>query len=350
MDKLALRARFEKEYPGVFFLDADETVALKLYLRRHGWLDQESTIVNAEKPGAGNMNYVLRIQPSGGADSFIIKQSRPWVEKYPQIDAPFERIRVEQQYYHEVSKSPILRTYSPIIIGYDEASNILLMEDLGASIDFTSVYKVGQYMDETCIQNSITYLNELHQIGVSETFPLNMEMRQLNHQHIFHLPFLADNGFDLDQIQMGLQEVAKPFQTDTQLRNEVGKLGTIYLAKGDTLLHGDFYPGSLLLVQKEIKVIDPEFSFVGPLEWDIAVFIAHLFLAQSPISSIKKAFAQFNRKTNFDSLRFKGFVGTEIMRRLIGLAQLPLEMDLPTKEKLLNQAKSWIIAGDLVDF
>jgi 5-methylthioribose kinase len=38
-----------------------------------------------------------------------------------------------------------------------------------------------------------------------------------------------------------------------------------------------------------------------------------------------------------------GFIGTEIMRRLIGLAQLPLKMELKTKAALLAFARDLIL-------
>jgi 5-methylthioribose kinase len=38
-----------------------------------------------------------------------------------------------------------------------------------------------------------------------------------------------------------------------------------------------------------------------------------------------------------------GFIGVEIIRRLIGLAQLPLQMDLNTKKNLLAVAKKLIL-------
>ena len=41
-----------------------------------------------------------------------------------------------------------------------------------------------------------------------------------------------------------------------------------------------------------------------------------------------------------------GFIGTEIMRRLIGLAQLPIQIDLNTKANLLTFAKNLILEED----
>ena len=43
----------------------------------------------------------LRVQTA--ERSFILKQSRPWVEKYPAIPAPEERVLVEAAFYEPLS-------------------------------------------------------------------------------------------------------------------------------------------------------------------------------------------------------------------------------------------------------
>ena len=47
------------------------------------------------------MNCTLRVTTT--RRSFILKQARPWVEKYPQIAAPVERARVEAAFYAAVA-------------------------------------------------------------------------------------------------------------------------------------------------------------------------------------------------------------------------------------------------------
>ncbi|MBK8314154.1 MAG: hypothetical protein IPL01_09085 [Acidobacteria bacterium] len=58
-----------------------------------GWLNTDERVISAGKAGEGNMNYTLRVETSDR--SFILKQARPWVEKYPQVSAPWDRAIVE---------------------------------------------------------------------------------------------------------------------------------------------------------------------------------------------------------------------------------------------------------------
>lgn len=336
-----LKTDFQRLFPGKVFLENEKVAPVERYLREKRWIGPDVQVLKIERPGAGNMNLVIRVL-TDKTPALILKQSRPWVEKYPQLAAPVERIMVEKTYYETIGKNEILASYSPDLLHFDEENFIMVLEDLGEAADFTCVYKKGVHFKPTEITEAITYLNILGELKPVNNYPENKELRTLNHQHIFHLPFISNNGFDLDDIQHGLRGLSEKAKSDTKLKARVSALGETYLGKGTTLLQGDFYPGSLLNVKSRIKVIDPEFSFLGPVEWDIAVFMAHLFMSGAEEASIRSAFEQFEKKETFDFGRFSGFVGVEILRRLIGLAQLPLEMDLDEKAGLIDRSILWV--------
>jgi 5-methylthioribose kinase len=68
---------------------------------------------------------------------------------------------------------------------------------------------------------------------------VNTELRTLNYEHIFY-PFKEENGFNLDDIQDGLQELALPYKR-CRIKENIERLGSLYLSKGKYLLHGDYY-------------------------------------------------------------------------------------------------------------
>jgi 5-methylthioribose kinase len=172
---------------------------------------------------------------------------------------------------------------------------------------------------------------------------VNTELRTLNYEHIFEYPFKEENGFNLDDIQDGLQELALPYKKDVELKKNIERLGSLYLSKGKYLLHGDYYPGSWLKMGDEIKVIDPEFCFYGLREFDLGVLFAHMYLTQQKESAMTLIKEQYNSFEELNPTILNGFIGTEIIRRLIGLAQLPLKMDLKTKDRLLSFARDLIL-------
>ncbi|NND31589.1 MAG: phosphotransferase [Saprospiraceae bacterium] len=291
------------------------------------------------------MNFVLRILTN--QRSFILKQARPWVEKYPQIEAPIERAAIEAQILKQIEQLPAVSSYSPQCLGFDDQSYILYLEDLGEGADYTFIYRREEGLSSVEVEGLTTYLSQLHTMGpdVADKFPSNIKMRQLNHEHIFRFPYSMDNGFDLDPIQSGLQAAAFPYKNDERLKERIERLGEVYLSPGNALLHGDYYPGSWLKVPNGIKVIDLEFGFVGPPEFDLGVFIAHAAMAALGKDIIHQIRSLYQSPSDFSSDLLAGFAGTEILRRLIGIAQLPLDLSLEEKKDLMRLASSWITTG-----
>ncbi|MDP5140306.1 MAG: phosphotransferase, partial [Spirosomaceae bacterium] len=156
-------------------------------------------------------------------------------------------------------------------------------------------------------------------------------------------PFLEENGFDLNTIQEGLQDVALIYKKDVHLKEKIKPLASLYLSKGNCLLHGDFYPGSWLKTTTTVKVIDPEFCFFGKREYDLGVMIAHLKMAQVADNQLNIVLTKYNQSEGFSKELTNQFIGMELIRRIIGLAQLPLELTLEEKQNLLEEARMLVI-------
>lgn len=318
--------------------------SIQQYLLQKQWIRPDDVVISIEKPGEGNMNVVLRIETT--QTQLILKQARPYVNKYPQIPAPIERISVESQFYDLVSDIEKLHQYMPKLIGFDAENYILAVEDLGVGADYFQIYQKGNTLTQTEITSAVEYLSILHNIeffdNIIQDFPSNLSLRKLNHEHLFNYPYMIENGFDLDTIQPGLQAVAMPYKTDEVLKDKINELGNVYLSSGNVLLHGDYYPGSWLKVGDDFKVIDPEFCFFGCAEYDLGVMIAHLKMARIIDKDFSLVLENYIRPTNFSEKLMKQFIGMEILRRIIGLAQLPLDLTLEEKQNLLEEAAELI--------
>lgn len=322
-------------------LKADNLAALESYLKTQKWLIDDESVIKVEKPGEGNMNFTLRVYTSSDR-TFIIKQSRAYVEKYPSIAAPENRAIIEGKFYEFTQENEKLRHFMPQLLGLDEVNNIIITQDLGASSDLTNLYQPDQQISVEDIISISQYLSELHRAFKSQTpneIFRNRAMRTLNHEHIFIYPLMEDNGFDLNNVIDGLQAAAMVYKTDEACKTIVKELGEVYLADGQYLLHGDYYLGSFLKTNNGVKIIDPEFCFYGRAEFDLGVLIAHLKMSEQSNEIIEAAVSNYEKADDFDEKLFGQFIGVEIMRRIIGLAQLPLTLSLEKRVSLLNEAK-----------
>lgn len=321
------------------------TQALQTYLQQQDWLNADEQVESSEVPGAGNMNFTLRVITN--QRSFIIKQSREYVEKYPQVAAPQERALREAEFYQLVATKPQLAAEMPKLIGVDKESNVLLMEDLGEGSDYTKLYKNGETIDKAELVELIKFVAALHNafpVDAVEKPITNKEMRALNHEHMYVYPYLHENGLNLDDILLGLQEVSLAYKNDEALKAKVQQLGKHYLADGERLLHGDYFLGSWLKTANGIKIIDPEFCFFGAPEFEVGVCLAHLKMADQPKELIVLALDTYMAVAKLDKTLCNQFMAGEIIRRILGLAQLPLEIDLEKRKALLQEARTILIA------
>lgn len=324
-------------------LDLDDPDGVVAYLHARGWLRAGEGVRRVARAGEGNMNLVLRIETS--ARSLILKQARPWVEKYPQIAAPEERIEKEIAFYEAVAAVPDLAAGMPALLATDPPRRTALFEDLGDVSDFTALY-ADPVPDPTPLRALAGWLGRLH----GATFPdalrptmANRAMRALNHAHLFDIPLADDNGLDLDALTPGLRAEADRLRANTAYVDAVHALGARYLADGPTLLHGDFYPGSWVRTADGPRVIDPEFAFFGPAEYDAGVMLAHLVVAGYDLDFIRTVFDAYDPPSGFTPDLARRFAGMELMRRLIGVAQLPMTRGLEEKRRLLRLSERLVL-------
>ena len=273
---------------------------------------------------------------------FILKQSRPFVAKFPSIPAPIERIDVEHRYLAATADDPALTARHPGVLDYDAEHHTLTLEYLDGAEDMVYVYGEDHDFGAAQLRSLLAYLSKLHRVNVRD-FPANDDLRRLNHAHVFDLPFRADNGFPLDDMFPALAGVARPFQRDEPLRKKVKLLGERYLAAGRQLIHGDFYPGSFMARGSEVFVIDGEFAHRGLPEFDVGVLMAHLLLAKSDPELLTRIDTDYDKPPTFDARLAREFCYVEVMRRLIGIAQLPLSLTLPERRGLLEQARVGLV-------
>jgi 5-methylthioribose kinase len=331
-------------------LRADDVSGIAALLDRISLLAPDESIVRSERAGDGNMNLVLRVVTD--RRSLIVKQSRPWVEKYPQIAAPAERIAAEIRFYECVESVPDVAASVPKLLGLDHATRLMVLEDCGDASDYSDLYASRDHRSFP-VGEVTQWLGKLHAINIPRERKVEIgchDLLLLNHAHIFEIPLQSPAVIPLDNVCAGLEGLAQSLRSDPSVVRAASRLGRYYLgsltATKPCLLHGDFYPGSWLRTHAGLRFIDPEFCFVGPAEFDVAVLAAHQALiggSESP-ESVDRVCALYRRTrpAEIDVALARGFAGMEIIRRLIGVAQLPLDIGLSQRSELLQLGRSWL--------
>lgn len=332
-----LTSRFHAACPDGFFVDPRQPAALAGWLASRGLIATPEAITEVAPAGDGNMNLTLRVRHAGG--SLIVKQARPWVEKYPQIEAPVDRSLVEGAFFAFLAEEPPAQRL-PNLLHRSEPDRILVLEDLGDARDLTGLYRRPE-LDPADLDALLEWLAELHAVSSRRSPPpifVNRALRELNHAHIFAIPFAADNGIDLEGWIPGLGELAAEWCSSRDRLAVIQALGERYLEPGPVLLHGDFHFASILRAERGLTVIDPEFCILGAPELDYGQLLAHIAFAGLGDAARERTL-EAAESAGRDRAEVERYAGVELARRLLGVARIPeLPVTLERARALLDEA------------
>src|SRR5262249_17122872 len=173
-------------------------------------------------------------------------------------------------------------------------------------------------------------------------------LREPNHAHCFVAPLDPANGLPLDRFEPGLAAAAAALAGDAAVRAVAARTGERYRSAPGPLVHGDYFPGSWLRTADGIRVIDPEFCFQGEREIDVGCALAHLVLArQTPATARRFLDAYEGSAATCDLASVARYAALEIVRRLIGVAQLPIAPTRGWRGALLSRAREAALDGSL---
>jgi len=269
------------------------------YVRGHPLFDtafNPGAALESEEIGDGNLNLVFRVLERGGERSVLVKQALPYLrvagEGWPlsKARAGFEARALEQQ--HRAAPGRVPRP-----VWFDEEMAVNAMEDLRfhtvmrapmvARVQFPELgYTVGRFLANTLFATSDFALPSAEKKRLSAQF-LNLELCELSEALIFTEPFYVAPS--RNRYSPALELEVGQLHRDTELRSRVAHLKYRFMTQAQALLHGDLHTGSLMATlpdtnqadaraQGDIRIIDPEFAFFGPMGFDVGLFMANLLL------------------------------------------------------------------------
>ncbi len=318
-------------------------VNLPHYLASRGLVPRGEEVW-VEEAGAGNINWVRRARISGR--SWVIKQARPTLERFPEYEAPVERAAIEARYYATVAPFDAA-AICPVVHQFDLENSVLVLEDLGDAERLDDAQDRGANVVPTALALG-SFLGRVHAATRESSADLalpfrNREMQRLHGDHIFSLPY-RENDFPLSPV---VAERAQEIWRDAELIRAIDAAYARYLAEdassADTgryaLVHGDVQPGNILITQAGPKLLDAEIAHLGDPAFDLGTFVAHLALpafggaggsaaarvAREAVAAAWKAYAEVELREGFSAVRFEDvarYAGIELLRRTIGAARV----------------------------
>jgi 5-methylthioribose kinase len=113
--------------------------------------------------------------------------------------------------------------------------------------------------------------------AMTAIFAGNTELCKITEDLIFTEPYMVHerNRWTTPQ----LDGLAAEFTLDNELKAAISRLKWKFLTAAEALIHGDLHTGSVMVTDGELRVIDAEFSFVGPMGFDTGAVLGNLLLS-----------------------------------------------------------------------
>ena len=182
----------------------------------------------------------------------------------------------------------------PVIYFYDPKRYIIAMEDLsdhrvwrGALNDgqfhHGSAEAVGEYIAKALFATSIFGLGQSkHKLEVARA--INPEMSLITEDLVFTEPWYpSGRNSCLPENEVDAQALIN----DDFMKSEIAKLKYEFMTNSEALIHGDLHSGSVMVkadasgISISTKAFDSEFSFYGPIAFDIGAVIANFYIAMA---------------------------------------------------------------------
>jgi 5-methylthioribose kinase len=293
--------------------------------------DRPGERARLEPAGDGNINWVRRVRGEGPGRSWIVKQARPALERFPEYRVTTARILCEARYY-EQTEGFDAEAVRPRVLHFDAAQRVLVLEDLGSAERLDAALLRGADLAGE-LARLARFLAAVHagtgDPALAERFP-NAEMQRLHGDHVFALPY-RENDFPLSP---ALADRAREIWRDAALVRRIDAAYARYLEPRGALVHADAQAGNVLLAKRGAVLLDAEIAHVGDPAFDVGVLLAHLWLPAVARGERAEGDALARRTWRAYAEAFRGegrpdwpdaarYAGIEMLRRSIGAARVP---------------------------
>ena len=373
------------KYQEHFLLDCDEVIS---YVKEKN-LFLENDDLTVKEIGDGNINYIFKVENKIDGKSIVLKQAdkllrssgRPLDLTRSKIEANILRI-----------ENDLAPHFVPEIYFYDEIMCVLAMEDISEYKNLRTELVAGkifpnfadnisEFLSRTLLLTTDLFMDKFEKKKNVKEF-INPELCDISECLVFTEPY--DNNKNRNIITTGNEEfIENMLYKNEDLHFAILKLREKFMNYSQSLIHGDLHSGSIFINEKGIKIIDPEFSFYGPMAYDIGNVIGNLYfplyrakffmedskkkeefinwlekcILDIPILFSKKCKLLWEKYSDDKLLKNRKFrdyyienivkdslayAGTEIIRRTVGDAKVLELTNLETSEKKLELEKELI--------
>lgn len=235
--------------------------------------------------GDGNLNLVfIVVNRRDPGQSAVVKQALPYLrvagESWPLTR---ERMRFESQAllkYNELCPGLVPKVYD-----YDEGMSLVVMEYLSEHEvmrkPLVRRQRFPRFVDHitTFLVNSLFFTSDLYLTGPQKKALqarfINPELNKLQEDFVYTNPYMDSPENRWNPL---VDKEVQAIRANSELKLEIAEMKRAYMTQAEALIHADLHTGSIMLNERDTRVIDPEFCYFGPMAYDVGAVLQNLVL------------------------------------------------------------------------
>ena len=250
-----------------------------------------ASIQDVQEVGDGNLNLVFIVHDARGG-TVVIKQALPFV-RLVGPEWPMTPFRAEREAEALRIHGSLNQKLVPELYLYDSERFVIAMENLsgyrvwrGALIEGLrhegAAELVGQYVAEVAFGTSVIGMPaEEQKLLMSKS--INAELCKITEDLVFTEPY---DDIGRNSVLPSNEVDAQALANDAVMIQAMGEAKWKFMTNAEALIHGDLHTGSVMVRALNgdqgpslAMAFDSEFSFYGPIAFDIGALWANYTLA-----------------------------------------------------------------------
>ena len=298
--------------------------------------------VKIEEIGDGNLNFVFKVYDD--KDCFALKHAKPYLKMLGKdFKLTTNRILAEMnslEYFYTLCPS-----YVPKIHHKNEDEKLFVMDYLEDYVplrekheDINSYKQLGEFVFELAKNKP-----------VKELYYECEELKEITKNYVFEYPFIENHD------ALTILDYFPQKKFSNKFLKNLEYLKDVFLNSNESLIHGDLHTDSIMIKDKNIAIIDSEFSLFSEISFDIGNILAHTIFSSISLKNInykKKILSLFQTLERLDNFEYIlknsiGFCAIEMARRLYVPAK---SKDLENIQDMDEKIKAYELSFEISDY
>ena len=262
--------------------------------------------LTVEEVGDGNLNMVFIVRNADKPqEKAILKQALTYLRVAGE-SWPLTRDRMRFEIQALLKHNEICPGLVPTVYDSDVEMSLVIMEFLEDHEVMRKPMVAGKrfpnFVDQitTYLVNSLFYTSDLYLTGMEKKELqkkfINPDLCKLQEDFVYTNPYMESEENNWNSL---LDKEVEDVRANSDLKITIAEMKRAYMTHAEAMIHGDLHTGSIMVNEKDTKVFDPEFSFYGPMGYDIAALLQNLILnylshiAHTPDQTTREAYQEY---------------------------------------------------------